>query len=195
MSDVIRLPRRRPLVLADLAPGTLARDVLLVAGAAGLVGLLAQVSVHLPFTPVPVTGQTLGVLLCGTALGWRRGAAAMALYAVAGVIGVPWFAGHASGYVGASFGYIVGFLLCAILCGLLAERGAGRSLRTSVPAMVAGEVVMYAVGVGWLALSLHVGPAKAIALGLTPFLVGDALKAALAALLLPGAWKLAGARR
>ena len=76
MPDVVALPRRKPLVLADLVPGTLVRDALLVVGAAGLVGLLAQVSVHLPFTPVPVTGQTLGVLLCGTALGWRRGAAA-----------------------------------------------------------------------------------------------------------------------
>lgn len=195
MSTVVTLPRRKPLVLADLAPGTAIRDVLLVVGAAGLVGLLAQISVHLPFTPVPITGQTLGVLLCGTALGWRRGAAAMALYALAGVAGVPWFADHASGYVGASFGYVVGFILCAVLCGLLAERGADRTLRTSVPAMIAGEVVMYAVGVAWLGLSLHVGAGKAVALGLTPFLAGDAVKAALAAVLLPGAWRLAGARR
>jgi biotin transport system substrate-specific component len=135
------------------------------------------------------------VLLSGTALGWRRGAAAMALYAVAGVIGVPWFADHSSGYAGASFGYIVGFFLCAILCGYLAERGADRSILKSVPAMVAGEVVLYAAGVAWLAVSLHVSASKAIALGLTPFLAGDAIKAALAALLLPGAWKLAGARR
>lgn len=194
MPDVVALPRRKPLVLADLAPGTIARDVLLVVGAAGFVGLLAQVSIPLPFTPVPVTGQTLGVLLCGTALGWRRGAAAMALYALAGVAGVPWFADHSSGYVGASFGYVVGFLLCAALCGYLAERGADRTVLRSVPAMAAGEVVMYAVGVTWLAVSLHVGPGRAIALGLTPFLVGDAIKASLAAVLLPGAWKLAGGR-
>lgn len=194
MPDVVALPRRKPLVLADLAPGTIARDVLLVVGAAGFVGLLAQVSIPLPFTPVPVTGQTLGVLLCGTALGWRRGAAAMALYALAGVAGLPWFADHSSGYVGASFGYVVGFLLCAALCGYLAERGADRTVLRSVPAMAAGEVVMYAVGVTWLAVSLHVGPGRAIALGLTPFLVGDAIKASLAAVLLPGAWKLAGGR-
>ena len=104
------------------------RDVLLVAGAAAFVGALAQISIHLSFTPVPITGQTLGVLLAGTALGWRRAAAAMALYAIAGVAGVPWFAGHASGYVGASFGYIVGFFFAATACGYLAERGADRSV-------------------------------------------------------------------
>jgi biotin transport system substrate-specific component len=196
VSDALAVRRRAPLVLADFIPlpGTLARDVLLVVGGASLVGLLAQISIHLSFTPVPITGQTLGVLLTGTALGWRRGAAAMTLYAVAGLIGVPWFAGHASGYVGASFGFIIGFILCAILCGGLAERGADRSLLGSVPAMLAGEVVMYAVGVIWLAAYLHVGAAKAISLGLTPFLIGDAIKAGIAALLLPAAWKLAGGR-
>lgn len=194
MSDAVMLPRSKPLVLADLVGGTWLRDALLVIGAAGLVGLLAQVSIHLSFTPVPVTGQTLGVLLAGTALGWRRGGAAMALYAVAGVAGVPWFAGRASGYVGASFGYILGFFLSAALCGYLAERGADRSVGKCIPAMVAGEVVMYAAGVSWLGLSLHVGAAKAISLGLLPFLAGDAVKAAMAAVLLPGAWKLAGTR-
>jgi biotin transport system substrate-specific component len=191
MNTAATLPRRTPFVLADLIPGAVARDVLLVIGGAGLVGLLAQISIHLSFTPVPITGQTLGVLLAGTALGWRRGLAAMLLYAAAGLVGVPWFAGHASGYVGASFGYIVGFILCALACGALAERGADRSLLGSIPAMIVGEVVMYGVGVTWLAFDLHVGASKAIALGLTPFLAGDAIKAALAALLLPAAWKLA----
>lgn len=194
MSNTATLPRPRPAVLADLVPGAHVRDGLLVIGAAAFIGLLAQVSIPLSFTPVPVTGQTLGVLLGSTALGWRRGFAAVALYAVAGVLGVPWFAGHASGYVGPSFGYIVGFLVCAIVCGSLAQRGADRSLLGSVPAMIAGEVAMYAIGVAWLGLSLHVGASKAISLGLTPFLVGDAIKAAVAAMLLPGAWKLSGAR-
>ena len=120
MSQTDTLRRPRPLVLADLLPGTLVRDVGLVVGAAGFVGLLAQISIHLSFTPVPITGQTLGVLLAGTALGWRRAAAAMALYAVAGVAGVPWFAAHSSGYASASFGYILGFFLAATLCGYLA---------------------------------------------------------------------------
>lgn len=192
MSDAISLPRSKPLVLADLIPGSLLRDVLLVVGAASFVGVLAQISIHLSFTPVPITGQTLGVLVAGTALGWERGASAMVLYGVAGVLGVPWFAGHASGYVGASFGYIVGFVLCAALCGFLAEKGADRSIVKSVPAMVIGEIILYSVGVVWLGVSLHVGMAKAISLGLTPFLIGDVIKATFAALLLPGAWKLAG---
>ncbi|HLI45173.1 MAG TPA: biotin transporter BioY [Acidimicrobiales bacterium] len=195
MSHAATLQRQRPVVLADLLPGALVRDVLLVIGAAGLVGALAQLTIHLPFTPVPITGQTLGVLLAGTALGWKRGAAALTLYAVAGVAGLPWFAGGASGYVGASFGYIIGFVLCAALCGFLAERGADRSVARSVPAMVAGELVMYGVGVAWLAVDLHVGAGKAISLGFTPFIAGDAIKAALAAGLLPGAWRLAGERR
>jgi len=194
MNTAATFPRRTPLVLADLIPGAVARDVLLVIGGAGLVGLLAQISIHLSFTPVPITGQTLGVLLTGTALGWRRGLAAMLLYAVAGLVGVPWFAGHASGYVGASFGFIVGFVLCALVCGALAERGADRSLLGSIPAMIAGEIVMYGVGVTWLAFDLHVSAGTAISLGLTPFLAGDAIKAALAALLLPTAWRLAGPR-
>ena len=194
MSDTASLQRPKPLVLADFLSRTLVQDVLLVVGAAGLVGALAQVSFHLAGTPVPVTGQTLGVLVSGTALGWKRAAGAIALYGIAGVAGVPWFTGQASGYVGATFGYIVGFVLCAALCGFLAERGADRSLLKSVPAMVAGEIVLYGVGVTWLGVSLHVGPQKAISLGLTPFLAGDAIKAAIAAALLPGAWKLIGRR-
>jgi biotin transport system substrate-specific component len=194
MSNTVTLPRQQPLVLADLIPGALVRDVLLVIGAAGFVGLLAQISIHLSFTPVPITGQTLGVLLGGAALGWKRGTAAMVLYAVAGLVGVPWFAGHHSGYVGANFGYIVGFVVCAALCGFLAGRRADRSIWKSVPAMVAGEIVMYGIGVTWLAVDLHVGAGKAISLGLTPFLAGDSIKAAIAALLLPTGWKLAGQR-
>jgi biotin transport system substrate-specific component len=194
MSDAAALRRRPPLVLADLLPGALARDALLVAGAAGFIGLLAQISIHLSFTPVPITGQTLGVLLAGAALGWRRAGAALLLYAVAGVAGVPWFAAHSSGYASASFGYIIGFFFAALLCGYLAERGADRSVLRSVPAMLAAEVVIYAFGLTWLAIDLHLGASATIADGLTPFLAGDAIKAALAAGLLPAAWWLAGRR-
>src|SRR5579875_3457003 len=146
MSHAATLQRQRPVVLADLLPGALVRDVLLVIGAAGLVGSLAQLTIHLPFTPVPITGQTLGVLLVGTALGWRRGAAALTLYAVAGLVGLPWFAGGQSGYVGANFGYVLGFIASAAVCGYLAERRADRRLISAVPAMVVGEFVMYLIG-------------------------------------------------
>jgi biotin transport system substrate-specific component len=194
MSQSVALPRSRPLVLADLIPGALARDAALVVGGAGLVGVLAQLSVHVPGTPVPITGQTLGVLLIGTAYGARRAAATIALYAVAGVLGVPWFAGHGSGYSAASFGYVVGFFAAATLCGFLAERGADRSVLRSIPAMLAGEVVMYGIGMAWLAVAAHLTLSETFAEGLTPFLLGDAIKAALAAGLLPAAWALTGRR-
>jgi len=192
MSEVTTFPQSKPLVLVDVFPKSLVRDVLLVVGAACFVGALAQISIHLSFTPVPITGQTLGVLLAGTSLGWKRGATSMALYGGAGLLGVPWFAGHESGYVGASFGYVLGFVLCAAICGYLAEKGADRTILKSIPAMVVGEIVLYAVGVTWLGVVLHVDPAKAISLGFTPFVIGDSIKAAIAALLLPGAWKLVG---
>jgi biotin transport system substrate-specific component len=194
MSNAAALPRRSPLVLADLLPGAAVRDGLLVVGAAAFVGLLAQISIHLSFTPVPITGQTLGVLLAGTALGWWRAGAALVLYAVAGVAGVPWFAGHSSGYASASFGYIVGFIAAAVLGGYLAGRGADRSVLRSLPAMIAAEVVIYAFGLTWLAIDLHLGASATIADGLTPFLAGDAVKAAIAAGLLPAAWWRAGSR-
>ena len=187
----VAIDQSRTLVLTDLLPGTLLRDVLLVVGGAGFVGALAQIAVPLHFTPVPITGQTLGVLLAGAALGWRRAAASMALYAIVGVAGVPWFAGHASGYVGASFGYIVGFFFAATVCGYLAGRGADRSVVRAVPAMLVGEVIIYAFGLTWLALDLHLGAAATLRDGFTPFLAGDAIKVVLAAALLPAAWKLA----
>lgn len=200
MSLSVSLPRPRGPVLGDLIVRgrgqavQIASDALLVAGAAGFVGALAQISIHLSFTPVPITGQTLGVLLAGTALGWRRAALSMGLYALAGAAGVPWFAGHSSGYVGASFGYILGFFFAAAICGYLAERGADRSIRGCVPAMLAAEVVIYLFGVTWLAVDMHLSAGPAMHYGLTPFLVGDAIKAAIAAGLLPAAWKLAGRR-
>lgn len=187
------IPRAR--VLGDTLPGTRTRDVVLVVGGAGLVGLLAQITIHLSFTPVPITGQTLGVLLVGTALGWRRGMAALVLYAAAGLIGVPWFAAGASGYVGANFGYILGFIVSAAVCGYLAERHADRRLVTAVPAMVVGEVLMYVIGVAWLAADLKIGIGKAITLGFVPFWIADSIKCLLAAGLLPSAWRLVGARK
>jgi len=195
MTTGIANPQPAARVLADILPGSLVRDAQLVIASAGFVGLMAQISIHLSFTPVPITGQTLAVLLSSTALGWRRGLAAMSLYALAGVLGLPWFAGGQSGYAGAAFGYIVGFVACSAVCGWLAERGADRRLRWSIPAMFLGEVVMYAIGVTWLGVDLHVSASQAIALGLTPFIWGDVIKAAIAALLLPGAWRLVRARR
>lgn len=185
----------KPIVLADLVRSdTLLVDAVLVVAAACVVGALAQFSIHLSFTPVPITGQTLGVLVAGTSLGWKRGGAAMGLYGAAGLLGVPWFADHASGYVGASFGYVLGFVLCAAICGRFAEYGTDRSVLRALPAMLAGEVAIYVVGVLWLKVALGVGIGSAISMGLTPFLIGDSIKLCVASIALPGAWAIANRR-
>ncbi|MEK2492564.1 biotin transporter BioY [Kitasatospora purpeofusca] len=188
-------------VLADLLPaagtrlGTQARDLALVAGGAALTGLAAQLSVNVPGSPVPVTGQTFAALLVGTALGARRGVASLGLYLLAGAAGLPWFAEATSGWAMASFGYVIGFVLAAGLVGALARRGADRSPVRTAAAMVLGSLAIYAVGVPYLAFALDVPLARAAELGLYPYLVGDALKAVLAAGALPLAWKLLGGRR
>jgi biotin transport system substrate-specific component len=184
----------RPRVLADLVPGALVRDVALVVAAAALTGLAAQVSIPLPFTPVPISLQTFTVLLSGAALGPIRGGLGMLLYLVAGMAGVPWFSEQQSGFDFPSFGYIIGFVLAAALVGWLARRGLDRTVPGTVGIMVFGNVVIYAVGVAWLANSLGLDLPTALQFGLWPFLIGDALKIALAAGLLPGAWKLVGER-
>lgn len=182
--------QRRSAVLVDLLPRLRTLDVLYVLLGAGFVGVLAQVSIPLGFTPVPITGQTLGVLVAGCALGWRRAASSMGLYLLAGLAGVPWFVHHSAGGQGPSTGYLVGFILSAGVCGYLAERGGDRRVLSAVPVMLVGELLIYLIGVPWLAIDLHVSLAKAISLGLTPFIGGDAIKAAIAASLLPGAWRL-----
>ncbi|MFE7594725.1 biotin transporter BioY [Kitasatospora sp. NPDC057512] len=192
------IPRRA--VLADLLPaastrlGAQARDLALVAGGAALTGVAAQLSVNVPGSPVPVTGQTFAALLVGTALGTRRGAASLVLYLLAGMAGVPWFTGGATGWAFPTFGYVLGFVVAAALTGALARRGADRTPVNTAVTMVLGSLAIYAVGVPYLALSLHVPLARAAELGLYPYLVGDALKAALAAGALPLAWKLLGRR-
>lgn len=182
----------RPRVLADLLPGGLLRDVALVTGAAALTGLAAQAAI--PLWPVPVTLQTFTVLLAGAALGPMRGATAMLLYVAVGAAGVPWFAQQNSGIGFASFGYVVGFILAAALVGALARRGADRSVAGTMGAMVLGNLVIYAIGVPYLAVSLGMGLPDAVSAGVLPFLVGDGLKILLAAGLLPAAWRLAGGR-
>lgn len=182
----------RPAVLGDLVPGRLVRDLALIAGSALFVGLAAQVSVPIPGTPVPVSGQTFAVLLSGAALGMNRAAAGMALYALAGVLGVPWFAGGASGWHLASFGYVIGFVLAGAVVGALAARGGDRSPVRTVATMTLGTALIYAAGVPWLMAMTHSGLGSALAMGVRPFLIGDALKVLLAAGLLPGAWRLLG---
>lgn len=184
--------RSERLVLADLVPGSLVRDAALVVGGAGLTGLAAQVSVHIgSISPVPFTLQSLAVLLTGAALGSVRGLLSMALYLAAGSAGVPWFADHTHGWSGnPSFGYILGFVLAAGVVGELARRGNDRSVMSAIGLLAVGDAVLLTVGTVWLAADLHVSASKAIELGVTPFLVTDALKLGIAALLLPACWKL-----
>ncbi len=181
-----------PGVIADVFGRTAVRNAVLVLTGAAFVGLAAQVAIPLPFTPVPLTGQTFAVLLTAAALGTWRGIASMALYAIAGLAGVPWFAGGSSAFNGGalvvSFGYVVGFIAAAALVGWLAQRGATRTALRTAGLMVLGNAVIYTFGALWLAAAIGVSLTQAISLGVTPFLLGDALKVALAAGLFPLAW-------
>jgi biotin transport system substrate-specific component len=168
------------------------RDILLILLGALLVAALAQVEIPLPFTPVPITGQTFGVLLVGAALGSKRGALSLVSYLSMGVLGLPFFAGGAHGWdivIGATGGYLIGFVIAAYVIGLLAERGLERSLRTSILPFLVGTVIIYVCGVAWLTVVLG-SLSTALAAGLIPFLIGDAIKLVAAALVLPAAWKL-----
>ena len=157
-------------------------------------GLLAQVRVYLPFTPVPVTGQTLAVLLAGTLLGARTGALSMGLYLLLGLVGIPWFSGANGGLnyaLGPTGGYLLGFIAAAWFAGLLAGRGGLlRRPALQLAVMSASITIVYAFGVIWLSACLHVGLREAVLVGVVPFIAGDAFKVLLAgavgSMLLPG---------
>jgi biotin transport system substrate-specific component len=179
--------------------GSLAFDAALVVGGSLFIALLAQVSIRLPFTPVPITGQTLGVLLVGTAYGWARAGLTLSLYLAEIAVGLPFAAEGEAGVerltlATPSGGYLWGFLAAATLCGWLANRGWDRSLGSSLGIMLLGNIVIYAFGIPWLAASLGISIAEALELGLYPFVIGDILKLLLAAGLLPAAWRLVGGR-
>lgn len=187
-------PYPAPRVLADVLPKTWARDILLVVGGAGFVGLAAQIAFVIPtISPVAFTMQTFAVLLTGAALGTKRGAAALMLYALLGLVGVPWYAQANSAFAGGTltptFGYIVGFILAAALVGYLADRGWSRSVVDTALAMLAGSIVIYAVGVPWLHFATGAPWSETIYRGMTVFLVSDALKIAAAAGLFPLIWR------
>ena len=179
-----------PRVLADILPRTKVANVALVLGGAVFVGLSAQVAIPLPFTPVPLTLQTFAVVLVAAALGTWRGVASMVVYAAAGSAGVPWFSAGSSGWGGASYGYILGFIVAAAVVGRLAERGATLTPLRTAGLMVVGNLVIYAIGVTYLKFALDTSWVSAVGLGMTPFILGDALKIALAAGLFPTTWRL-----
>lgn len=170
------------------------RDLILIVAGSLLVALFARLEI--PLQPVPITGQTFAVLLVGAALGSKRGAAALALYLVEGIAGLPFFSGGAHGLgivTGATGGYLIGFVAAAFVIGLLAERGLERSFRTSLIPFLVGTLIIYLFGVTWLAIVLG-SLSDAITHGLLKFLVGDAVKLVAAAIALPAAWKLVGSR-
>lgn len=198
-----RAGHARALTLVDaVRPDALSRqrDILLVVAFGTLMGALAQIAVPLPFTPVPVTGQTLGVLLIGALLGSRRGGAALLVHLAEGLAGLPVFAEGNTAWtltrmgvptiIGPTAGYLFAFPVAAFVVGWLAERGWDRRPLTAAGAMLVGQAVIYAGGLSWL--SFYVGVASAIPLGMAPFLPGDAVKLALAAAALPGGWQLLG---
>jgi biotin transport system substrate-specific component len=173
------------------------RDVALVVAGALLIYLTARISIPVPNSPVPITGQTFGVLLVGGALGFRRGLIGVALYVLLGVVGLPFFAegkGGISVIWGATGGYLIGFVVAGALVGRLAELGWDRRIGGALGAMLLGSAVIYAIGLPWLGIVIGTSPAETIVQGLTPFLFGDALKLILAAVLFPVAWWVVGRR-
>ena len=193
--------------------GIYAREAVLILGFAILMSLCAQIAIRIPYTVVPITGQTFGVLLAGAALGSRRGVLSMLVYAAIGMFLLPVFA-PSSGAINESLGesgvfhfilpwsgnsdflwsmpsggYIVGFIVAAYLIGKLSERGWDRKVNILL-GLLLGNVVIYAFGLPWLAINLDIGLAKTLEWGLWPFIAGDAVKLVAASLALPGAWAL-----
>lgn len=185
------------VITQRVLPRSAVVSVSLVLAATALTALAAQVRIPLPFTPVPITGQTFAVLLTGAALGWRLGAAGQLVYVAIGALGAPVFTDASGGLevlTGATGGYLIGFILAAALVGRLAERRQDRTFATMFTAFMLGSSVIYVLGVVGLMASIGWPPVEAVEKGVVPFLLGDLMKAAAAGLLLPGAWKLVGDR-
>jgi biotin transport system substrate-specific component len=166
-------------------------DLLLISGASIFIALSAQISIRLPFTPIPITGQTLAVLLTGVLLGSRRGSLAVLTYLIEGAAGLPVFAGAAAGIThlfGTTGGYLFGFIPAAFVCGYLAEKGWDRNYLTTFVLMLMGTAIIFFFGLSWL--KIYVGSENILAFGLYPFIPGAFIKIMLATAILPVGWKL-----
>lgn len=184
---VFSVGQNRGTLTDQLVPtGGLLRDVLFVIGGALFVALSAQISVPLWFTPVPITGQTLAVLLVGATGGAGRGSLSLGVYVAGGAVGLPFFSGAGL----ATYGYLAGFVVAAALIGFLADRGWDRTYRRSVLAMLSGNIVIYLLGIPWLSYYLGLDLMDSLTAGLTPFIPGDVVKLVIAASVLPSAWRL-----
>ena len=171
-------------------------QVLFVAAGVAFIALLAQIAIPVPGSPVPVTGQTLAVLLIGTTYGARLGVLTFATYLLAGVAGAPIFApsGTSANHgidrlIGATGGYLVGMLVASLVLGYLADRKADQKFRTSFPALLLGDAIIFTFGLLWLQQTLDLSWSKTIAAGFTPFILGEALKIAITATSLPLIWR------
>lgn len=188
-TSTLALPRRA--VLADAIPGARVRDAALILTGALLMVVLAQIAIPVPGSPVPITGQTLGVVLCGATLGANRGVTSMLLYVAMGLF-LPVYSDGGSGMEvlsGATGGYIIGFVLATYAVGWMAERGADRKVLIAFASFVAGQLIVFGIGVPWLKVSADMTWSSAIHNGFTIFIVGGLIKAAVAAAVLPSAWR------
>ncbi len=172
-------------------------DIAVIVCGSFIIALSAQLAVG---WPVPITGQTFAVLMIGALLGARRASLSVLIYIMEGAAGLPIFAQGRGGFMvllGPTGGYLVGFIFAVYIVGLLAERGWDRRIGTTVLAMVFGNIAIYTFGLLWLCCLVYMGKLpinanKILTVGLYPFIPGDLLKIALAAVLLPSGWKLLG---
>lgn len=165
-------------------------DLVLIGAGTALVAIAAQIEV--PLWPVPVTGQTLAVLLVGSSLGALRGTLSLALYAVLGVVGLPLFSGAGSGMsviLGPTGGYIVGFIFAAAFTGWIAQRSWDRKVLRSILSFLGGTVITFAIGLPWLAHVLGLNLQQTLEGGLYPFIIGGVVKMLLAAGIITAAWR------
>lgn len=181
-------PRQAPLIAAVWPNSGFWYETILIVAGSLLIALSAQIAVYIG--PVPITGQTFGVLLVAAVLG-RRSVFSVLLYLGQGVVGLPVFAGGVAGpvaFLGPTAGYLIGFIPAAYVVGWLCERGMDRRFVTATAAMIIGNLIIYTFGIIWL--STYTGWERVFSAGLLPFIPGDLLKIGLAAVLLPSAWKL-----
>ena len=164
----------------------------LVVGGVAFISLLAQISVPIPGTPVPVTGQTLGALLLGSAYGASLGFTTFASYLIVGFLGAPVFAAGAHGLsriTGATGGYLVGMLIASLVTGYLAGRKWDQKILTVIPTMLIGDVIIFTAGLIWLHHSIHANWATTFKFGFTPFIWGEVIKIAIASTAMPTLWR------
>lgn len=171
-------------------------NAIFIVGGVLFIGALAQIAIAVPGSPVPVTGQTLGVYLIGTTYGARLGFTTFATYLLAGIAGAPVFAAStgATSYglariTGATGGYLIGMLVASLVLGALADRKADQKFKTSFPALLTGSAIIFTFGLIWLRASLELTWAQTISAGLTPFIFGELIKIAITATSLPLIWR------